>query len=893
MGQSKRRWFAPEVVQTTSMDCGPATLKCLLEGYGIAVSYGRLREACQTSVDGTSIDAIENVANDLGLYAEQQLIPLDHIFAGTGDNLPAIVVVRHVDLATHFVVAWRKQGSRLQIMDPAIGRRSIHVSDFLEETFRHSMTVPATDWREWAGTPDFLEPLSSRVRNLGISRSIMAPLLDEAQSDSGWFSLGALDAATRMVQELVDAGGIRSGREALSLLRTLFHQTVATDEDIFTLVPHEYWFATPDAEASFGDTLMLRITGAVIVRILGRRPLDSTKDSRPENLAPELVAALSETPQSPVRQLLGFLREDGTLSPIILTAALAVGAVTIMLEALLFRGLFDIAAFLALPAQRAVGAAAIIIFLLLLFAIEFPIVMHLLRMGRHLEVRLRMALLSKLTRLNDRYFQSRPISDMADRNHNIRALRNVPGLGAQLLQTLFELALTLGAIIWLAPDTAIVAIILAALAIVIPIAAQKLINERDLRVRNQGAALGGFYLDALIGLMPIRAHNAEASIRREHESLLVEWSKSMRRLIAMTLGIDTIQSFITTALMGWLVIQHFISSGSISGADLLLVYWAVKLPLIGNRFGDLILQYPAQRNVLMRLFEPLSAPEEAASADRPLFPKQPAAVGMGIEIEGGTVQANGHVILRDLNLSIAPGEHVTIVGVSGAGKSTLVGLMLGWHRLTEGSIRIDGALASDEHIASLRNDMAWVDPAIQIWNRSLLDNIQFAARDENMDGMSDVIAASQLRTIVERLPRGMQSTLGEGGCQLSGGEGQRVRLARALFGDGCRLALLDEPFRGLDRSQRRTLLSEVRTWWADRTLICVTHDLEETIHFPRVIIVEDGRIVEDGEPRVLAQADTRYRELLFAETRLRDFYWERTGWRNLEVSAGKISESVI
>ena len=68
-----RRWLAPEVVQTSSMDCGPAALKCLLEGHGIPVSYGRLREACQTSVDGTSIDTIEAVANHLGLAAEQVL----------------------------------------------------------------------------------------------------------------------------------------------------------------------------------------------------------------------------------------------------------------------------------------------------------------------------------------------------------------------------------------------------------------------------------------------------------------------------------------------------------------------------------------------------------------------------------------------------------------------------------------------------------------------------------------------------------------------------------------------------------------------------------------------------------------------------------------------------
>ena len=76
---AKRRFLAPEVVQTSAMDCGPASLKCLLEGFGIPVSYGRLREACQTDVDGTSIDTIEEVAGQLGLEAEQVMVPDDHL----------------------------------------------------------------------------------------------------------------------------------------------------------------------------------------------------------------------------------------------------------------------------------------------------------------------------------------------------------------------------------------------------------------------------------------------------------------------------------------------------------------------------------------------------------------------------------------------------------------------------------------------------------------------------------------------------------------------------------------------------------------------------------------------------------------------------------------------
>ena len=91
---TRRRLLAPEVIQTSAMDCGPAALKCLLEGFGVPVSYGRLREACQTSVDGTSIDTLESLARTVGLDAEQVMMPVDHLLLPESEALPAIVVVR-------------------------------------------------------------------------------------------------------------------------------------------------------------------------------------------------------------------------------------------------------------------------------------------------------------------------------------------------------------------------------------------------------------------------------------------------------------------------------------------------------------------------------------------------------------------------------------------------------------------------------------------------------------------------------------------------------------------------------------------------------------------------------------------------------------------------------
>src|SRR5438045_412714 len=107
-----RRLLVPEVVQTSSLDCGPACLSALLGGYGLHASYGRPREACQTGTDGTSIDVLEQLANQTGLEAEQILIPADHFAVPPSATLPAITVVKLPSGMTHFVVVWRRHAGR-------------------------------------------------------------------------------------------------------------------------------------------------------------------------------------------------------------------------------------------------------------------------------------------------------------------------------------------------------------------------------------------------------------------------------------------------------------------------------------------------------------------------------------------------------------------------------------------------------------------------------------------------------------------------------------------------------------------------------------------------------------------------------------------------------------
>src|SRR5262249_21047478 len=211
---SNRRFLAPEVVQTSAMDCGPASLKCLLEGFGIPVSYGRLREACQTDVDGTSIDTMEKVATLLGLDAEQVMVPPGHLLLPESKSLPAIVVVRLANGLTHFVVVWRAHGRLVQVMDPGTGRRWMSREQLLRELYLHTAIIPASDWREWVENDSFLNSLERRLRELGLPKAENEELIKSTLTDESWRSMAALDAATSLMTAIVQAGGLPRGRQA-------------------------------------------------------------------------------------------------------------------------------------------------------------------------------------------------------------------------------------------------------------------------------------------------------------------------------------------------------------------------------------------------------------------------------------------------------------------------------------------------------------------------------------------------------------------------------------------------------------------------------------------------------------------------------------------------------
>jgi ABC-type bacteriocin/lantibiotic exporter with double-glycine peptidase domain len=898
MNLKHRRWLVPEVVQTSATDCGPASLKCLLEGFAIPVNYGRLREACQTDVDGTSIDTMEEIAVQLGLEAEQIMVPTDYLLLEEANALPAIAVVELPTGGTHFVLLWRKHGPVVQAMDPAAGRRWLNRERLLSSLHLHTQLAPLVDWREWATSEKFLRPLRRKLSDLGWSSSQAMRLTERAAADLGWRPLASLEASVRSVEALVLARSLRRGSEASKLAERLFEDSQATDRSN-PAIPSHFW-SVGEAPPADDGTAQIYFRGAVLVHASGRRhdaepKFVSVHEEGPSPaISRELVAALEAPQTAPHIELFRLLKADGVLTPACVATALLAASIGVMIEALLFRGLLDLAHKLGAPVQRMAMIGAGALFVAGMLMLELPIASGLLRIGRKLEARLRIAFQEKIPRLGDRYFHSRLNSDMAERYHQIHHIRLLPELGGRLVRSTLELLLTAAGVIWLDPGAAPLVIAVMLVSVGLNLAIQPALAERDMRVQNHAGALSCYYLDAFLGLVPLRAHRAEHAFRRRHEEQLGEWTQAEFSVQRLVVWVEALQFFSGFGLAAWILLDHISRSGDFASI-LLLVYWVLNLPFISQEIAEVAWQYPMLRNKTLRLLEPLSAPldtEEgnivAAALAKKEILSEATFIGVSAVLEKVSVRLAGHLVLEQIDLELPAGSHVAVVGPSGAGKSSLLGLLLGWYRPASGRILIDGVPLNGEIVNDLREQTAWVDPAVQLWNRTLFENLLFGANPGTLPE-SEILKSAELHELLKKLPAGLQTELGENGGLVSGGEGQRVRLGRALHRRDSRLVILDEPFRGLDRQQRKDLMSHARKYWSDATLLCVTHDVGETLTFPRVIVVDSGRIVEDGPPEELVRRpDSTYRKLLLAEEEVREGLWSDGSWQHLHLRDGRL-----
>jgi ATP-binding cassette subfamily B protein len=231
-------------------------------------------------------------------------------------------------------------------------------------------------------------------------------------------------------------------------------------------------------------------------------------------------------------------------------------------------------------------------------------------------------------------------------------------------------------------------------------------------------------------------------------------------------------------------------------------------------------------------------------------------------------------VLKDLSFAVKPGQRVALVGASGAGKSTLVSMILRLYQPQEGSIRIDGVNIRDYKLKSLRRQIGIVLQDSVLFGATIRENIAYGRLDATDAEIEAAARAANAHEFIVRLEDGYDTVLGERGDTLSGGQRQRIAIARAVIRDA-RVLILDEPMTGLDVESEARIQEALDRLMVGRTSFLITHDLNAVANADLVLLLEGGRVVEQGHHDELLEWSTRYRRLHDLKTGRRETLRDR------------------
>ncbi|GAA3738491.1 thiol reductant ABC exporter subunit CydD [Micromonospora maritima] len=355
--------------------------------------------------------------------------------------------------------------------------------------------------------------------------------------------------------------------------------------------------------------------------------------------------------------------------------------------------------------------------------------------------------------------------------------------------------------------------------------------------------LGGHFLDMVAGLPTLRAFGRARAqvdvVRRMADGHREATMRTLRIAFLSALVLELVAT-LSVALVAVPVGIRLLGGGITLSTALLVLLLTPEayLPLraAGSRFH-------ASMEGLTALDEALTlSATDAPAAPTPAGRAAPDGRGE-IRFEGVTVAYDRTTALRDVTLTIRPGERVAVIGPSGAGKSTLLNLLLGFVRPTSGRITVDGTDLSGVDPDAWRREVAWVPQRAHLFAGSLADNIRLGAPDTPDDVLAAAVTDAALDEVVDALPDGLDTRLGERGHGLSSGQRQRVALARAFLRDAP-VVLLDEPTARLDSASEAVVLTATRRLVAGRTALLVAHRPALLADADRILRVEDGRVTE-------------------------------------------------
>ena len=376
-------------------------------------------------------------------------------------------------------------------------------------------------------------------------------------------------------------------------------------------------------------------------------------------------------------------------------------------------------------------------------------------------------------------------------------------------------------------------------------------NEADTEVNARA-------VDTLTNFETVKAFAAEQREADRFDTAKKRYAEAASKSQQSLAGLNAAQAAImnggllAVALTGaYKVLNGQLEAGDVAALTLMLMNVYQPLNILGWAYREI-----KQASVdLERLFQTLKLKPEVADK-----PDAPALVlkGGGVRFEGVSFAHDGRDrSVSEVSFEIAPGSFVGLAGPSGAGKSTLLRLLFRFYDPDEGRVLIDGQDIAGVTQSSLRNALGLVPQDVVLFNDTLRENILYGHPEADEDALWDAVERARLGDFVRSLPKGLETRVGERGLKLSGGEKQRVGVARAILKNPP-ILILDEATSALDSETESEVQAALAEAARGRTTIAVAHRLSTIAKADQIIVLEDGHVAEQGDHAALLGREGRY-----------------------------------
>lgn len=440
-----------------------------------------------------------------------------------------------------------------------------------------------------------------------------------------------------------------------------------------------------------------------------------------------------------------------------------------------------------------------------------------------------------------------------------------------ILPTLIEIGLVAGILFFkfdwtFAAITLTVVAVYVALTILITEWRTKLrrrMNEMDSKANTQA-------VDSLLNYETVKYFGNEAFEAARYDESLQNWEVAAVKNQTSIGVLNVAQAFVIAIGMTIMLIlaSRGVVEGKLTVGDLVMVNaFLIQMFIPLNFMGVIYRQIKQSLTDIERLFTLLDVPQEIK--DKP--------TARPLELKGGEVRfVNVHFgydpdrqILHGVDFTVPAGHNVAIVGASGAGKSTLSRLLFRFYDVTSGEILIDGQDIRDVTQASLRAAIGIVPQDTVLFNSSIYFNIAYGRPTATREEVIEAARAAHILSFIESLPKGWETTVGERGLKLSGGEKQRVAIARTLLKNP-QILIFDEATSALDTQTEKNIQFELKEISRNRSTITIAHRLSTIIDVDEILVMERGQIVERGNHRSLLAHQGVYAELWAMQQEARD-----------------------